>query len=308
MKNFFFYITFLTCLSLTIAKPKVVLFGVDGLLQRCIDFRSLPTFNRILENSSYTFKARTTIQTISAPAWSNILTGLESEASGILTNDWKVVEKGPISPIFDVIPTIFSILKDAQPDLKTGMRYAWPWFSEMGNLRYPNTLDFEFNCPAEGLEEVVECEETRMFDDFRTMIENDVDLIFNYIDSVDETGHTFNFCSEEYIERVRVVDGQLGRLLEIMEEHGVLEETVVIVTTDHGATYLTDDHGGQNDDNLLVPWMIMGPGIRKNYEIKSYVKSMDTAATILEVFGEKLNEELRARPVFEAFMRNLKKK
>jgi arylsulfatase A-like enzyme len=49
---------------------------------------------------------------------------------------------------------------------------------------------------------------------------------------------------------------------------GLLDNTLVIVTADHGGTPgLKKGHSANDDDNRLVPWVAVGPGIKRDYEI-----------------------------------------
>lgn len=67
-----------------------------------------------------------------------------------------------------------------------------------------------------------------------------------------------------YAASLRYVDAWLGRLLDRMKGAGVLDETLVIVCSDHGENFGDDGlmtHGMSLDDRLLrVPFIVAGPG------------------------------------------------
>jgi arylsulfatase A-like enzyme len=69
-----------------------------------------------------------------------------------------------------------------------------------------------------------------------------------------------------YAREIRLMDDWLGRILEEMDRRGVLDDTVVIVTSDHGENLGEGNligHAFSLDDRLIhVPLVAAGPGIR----------------------------------------------
>ena len=71
------------------AKKRVILFGIDGLNPTLIKHSlSNKNINFLRQNGAWTYKARTTIQTTSAPGWSSILCSLGPTSTGIVNDDW----------------------------------------------------------------------------------------------------------------------------------------------------------------------------------------------------------------------------
>lgn len=91
-----------------------------------------------------------------------------------------------------------------------------------------------------------------------------------------------------YYGCVTYVDRKLGELLDVLEETGMLDNTVVIYTSDHG-----DMHGkfgmwwkcSLYEDSVRVPLIIAGPGFRKNYRSTTAVNSLDVQASIFKSLG-----------------------
>ncbi len=85
---------------------------------------------------------------------------------------------------------------------------------------------------------------------------------------------------------IAAVDAQLGRLFESLNAQGLLDETLVVVTSDHGESFL--EHGmmlhGQTYEPLLhVPLIVRFPRWREGLEIGEPVELMDIAPTIAAV-------------------------
>ena len=105
-------------------------------------------------------------------------------------------------------------------------------------------------------------------------------------------------CSEN-------IDIQIGRVLDQLEAMGELENTYVIYTSDHGIAI--GRHGLQGKQNLYepswrVPYIVMGPGVRKDARAKGNIYLLDTLATLCDFAGvepPKTNEGLSFKSVVE---------
>ncbi|MNT30055.1 hypothetical protein D3C72_1658290 [compost metagenome] len=74
-----------------------------------------------------------------------------------------------------------------------------------------------------------------------------------------------------------------------------------MVTADHGGK--GKGHGGKSLDEVQIPWIIAGPGVRKNHELKDVIITYDTAATLAWIMGLKQPQSWRGKPVQEAFIK-----
>lgn len=288
-------------------KKRVMLIGIDGLLQKCWSEANTSAFEYMKMMGSYTLNARTAIEAVSGPGWSNILCGMDSESTGITDNNWwapwfygKPTAISPISGDKKPLPCVFGEIKRQKPETKIVSFYSWDWLVNLGNTTNPGTIDKEVVCLMDSMEESIICDEKALAT-AQELIKADFDFFFYYLGSLDETGHATKFCSEQYIERMSALNDNVLQIFKILSDEGILDETHIIFTTDHGASFMTKFHGYQNNDNLNVPWFIMGPKIQRRHEISSYVKNMDTAPTILKILGLEPNEYWRSKAVSEVF-------
>lgn len=87
----------------------------------------------------------------------------------------------------------------------------------------------------------------------------------------------------------RLVDEQIGRIVDELERRGLLEDTAIIVTSDHGESI--DEHGiyfshhTLYDQTTHVPLIIQAPGF--SGKESRFVQHVDLAPTILDLLGEK---------------------
>lgn len=87
---------------------------------------------------------------------------------------------------------------------------------------------------------------------------------------------------------LRAMDQELGALLRGVEERGLLEDTAIILTADHGDEF--GEHGGRfhgqtlYDEMTRVPLWIYAPGLSA-HEISAPVSHLDVAPTALSLLG-----------------------
>ena len=97
-------------------------------------------------------------------------------------------------------------------------------------------------------------------------------------------------CRREYAALVSLCDAQLGRVLDAFDEHGLWEDTLFIVDTDHG--FLLGEHGylGKNfwpmhQEIIHTPFFIHVPGAAEGVRSAELCQTIDIAPTLLDWFG-----------------------
>jgi len=92
-----------------------------------------------------------------------------------------------------------------------------------------------------------------------------------------------------YRAHVCEVDEYARDLFDVMKKHGVLSETTVIVTTDHGEEFR--DHGGLSHDGKMyeelvhVPQLIVHPPEGEGQRCGTLVSGLDISPTVLHLLG-----------------------
>ncbi|MQA89963.1 MAG: sulfatase-like hydrolase/transferase [Gemmatimonas sp.] len=77
----------------------------------------------------------------------------------------------------------------------------------------------------------------------------DADVVAAWLTEPDGTAHEYGVGSPETVEVLRQVDAEVGRLLDGLAERGVLEQTNILVTSDHGFSQRV---GTESLEGLLV--------------------------------------------------------
>ncbi|MFQ5823234.1 MAG: sulfatase [bacterium] len=96
------------------------------------------------------------------------------------------------------------------------------------------------------------------------------------------------FLSNAYDASIREADEHLGRFIQFLETSGVLDNTVVVVTSDHGEEFR--EHGQIGHERtlyrevLMVPLIILAPGLTP-MRVDTPVGLVDLTPTILDLLG-----------------------
>jgi arylsulfatase A-like enzyme len=123
------------------------------------------------------------------------------------------------------------------------------------------------------------------------------DFLFIHLHDVDSVGHGVGHDTPEYYEAIERTDQHIGEILKAIRDAGMEKNTVVIFTADHGG--IRKGHGSTSMNEMQIPWVIKGPGIKSNYEIQQSIMTFDTAATMAMFFGLKPPQVWIGRPVSE---------
>lgn len=97
-----------------------------------------------------------------------------------------------------------------------------------------------------------------------------------------------------YDQYIANVDAEFGRLFNFMQENGILDNSYVVVTSDHGESFErgVDGHITPLLYNALirVPLMILSPGQTSRKDIYSPTSSLDVVPTLLSLAGQPVPE------------------
>ena len=118
-------------------------------------------------------------------------------------------------------------------------------------------------------------------------------------DQVDHAGHTIGHDTPEYYQSLSEVDGYIGRVIQALKDAGIYDQTIIIVTADHGG--IGQGHGGKTLREMEHTFIIAGPGIKSGNIITEPMMQYDTAATIAYIFGLETPRSWVGRPALSAF-------
>lgn len=264
---------------------RVILYVVDGMRPDGMLLADAPNLQRLRERGAYSLTAQTVMPSITLPTHMSMFHSVTPQLHGVTDNLWQPMPGEPV-------PGIIELVRQAQR--KAAAFYTW---DELRDLSRPGALAYSsfINIYATGGETSdgeIACLAADYFARQRP------DFMFVYSGMVDETGHRYGWMSPEYMAAVTRADAAIGSLLDRVEAAGLLDQTAVLVTADHGGH--ARDHGSDIPEDMTIPWLLAGPGIKQDYPILSPVHILDTAPTIAHLLGLALPTVWQGRPVIEA--------
>ena len=108
------------------------------------------------------------------------------------------------------------------------------------------------------------------------------------------------FLIGQYDSELRGIDRQFDRLISYLRESGLLENTVIFVTADHGESQF--EHGLIDHGNALYQTEIGGfllvsvPGSLRPIEPSPLMQFVDFVPTILAILGERMPHDIQGSP------------
>ncbi|WP_339926317.1 alkaline phosphatase [uncultured Cyclobacterium sp.] len=265
----------------------VVLLGLDGLGSYAIPKAEMPNLKRIMDSGSYSLKARTVLPSSSAVNWASMLMASGPTAHGYTEWGSKTPEI-PSAKIgnYGIYPSIFGLIREQMPKAKTAAIFSW------GGIEYlleKDAIDIVTHVNGDDL-----CTEKAV----EVIVNEKPNFMFIHLDQPDGVGHGIGHDTPEYYEELKNVDKRIGLIYRAIEEAGIADETIFMLSSDHGGT--GKGHGGKSPEEVYIPWLIEGRGIKKNHEISDLIMTYDTAATIAWIFGLEMQQVWRGKPVLES--------
>ncbi len=275
-------------------RPKHVVFiGVDGWSVAEFSAELMPFTASLKDEAAWTFNKRTVIPTSSGINWESLFTATPPEYHGY--TKWNST-----SPDFDQvtssgrddIPTFFRLLREKEPHAEIAAFYQWKTIHTLVDSTAVNDLRF--------FEESVQGDDAEVEAACAYLKEKKPRLALFYFGTLDHTGHTYGWKSDEYRAYLTQIDKCIAGIIQGIKDAGLEKDTVVILTTDHGGN--KKSHGGQwVNDVMRTPLFIWGKGVRAGYEMQGHAIQMDIPATICWLYGIKPLDNWTGKALKEAF-------
>ena len=277
------------------ASPKakhVIYIGLDGWGAYSVSKADMPAVKELMEKGCYTLKKRTVWPSSSAVNWASMFMGAGPELHGY--TEWgSQTPELPSRVILkhNIFPTIFQIYRDANPDAEIGV------LSEWGGIQFlVDTLSTSHHAVAPDYNKypTALCEMAEKY-----IKEKKPALAAVVFDNPDHVGHVIGHDTPEYYAKLHEIDGYIARIVKAVEEAGMLDETIFIITSDHGG--INKGHGGKTMLEMETPFIIAGKGIRQGGEFQESMVQYDVAATIAYIFGLQQPQVWTGRPMTQVF-------
>jgi predicted AlkP superfamily pyrophosphatase or phosphodiesterase len=277
----------------------VFVFSLDGAKPTVIAESEMPTLKKLAAEGAVTWVANTIFPPKTLPSHTSMLTGVGPDKHKVLWNDYMPI-RGTVK-----VPTVFSLLRAAQPDAITAMFVGKVKFRHLWLKDTLNVFDFggpQTAAPVAGTPEIEKDKKPSQMVAKQAaawITEHKPKLAFIHLTDADSAGHKSGWGSSEQKEALKVTDQALWQVTKAIKDAGIEETSVIIVTADHGGHDL--GHGEDIPDDMNIPWVAWGKGVKKNFSITEPVTTFDTAATALWLLDVPVPTEFDGKPVVSAF-------
>lgn len=272
------------------AIERVLIISIDGLRPDRLLLGNTPVLHGMIKNGAFTMWAQTTAVSITLPSHTSMLTGVTPRKHGIEWNE----DLPLLHPIYPKVPTLFALARkwNYTTAIVSGK-------SKFHTLAKPGTITYEWIPEKEDLEEDAPIADVAV----KMIREHKPEVMFVHFPANDKRGHKYGWGSAEQMAAIETVDGCVGRVLAALDESGVRDHTLVIVSADHGGAGLT--HGPEDPRSRNIPWIANGPTVKKGFDLTQsidlMVRTEDTCATACYVLGLGQFPHFDGKPVLYAF-------
>ncbi|MFJ4715639.1 alkaline phosphatase family protein [Streptomyces sp. NPDC088785] len=266
--------------------PKVLVIGLDGTLLNRIKDADAPRLKALMAaglTAPSALYANPLAPTLSGPGWSTLITGVWPDKHNVKDNDFT-------GHRFAQYPDFLTRIETAKPALST---YAVSSWAPLTDTVFSAKVDTRVSTPS------AEYDTGTTSRAVARLKSADPDAVFVQLDNVDHAGHSYGAASQQYLDAVHGVDGQVGQLVDAVTSRTTYatEDWLILVTADHGHTD-AGGHGGSTWPERQT-FMIAVGGTVTAGSTRYDVKMPDIAASALAHLGIALDPAwgLDGRPI-----------
>jgi predicted AlkP superfamily pyrophosphatase or phosphodiesterase len=257
----------------------VLLFSLDGVRPDALEQAATPTMDRLKQEGAWTGRARTEMPSVTLPCHQSMLRGVPVTRHGITSNRFQ--------PLARPVPSLFDAAHAAGK--RTGFFYNW---EPLRDLAEPGSLDVAYfwrDCYSpEGDQRIASFAADHL-------AAGDLDFAFIYLGWTDECAHRNGWMSAPYLRAIENADSCIERVLQAVPNP---DAVTVLVQSDHGGH--DRSHGTDRDEDMLIPWILSGAGVRRNVALDGTVRIVDTCPTLGHLLRIPRAPEWEGRVVAEA--------
>ncbi|CAM9139970.1 alkaline phosphatase family protein [Mycoplasma todarodis] len=300
------------------SKTRVIWIGVDGFSANVWKKHPTPNISKLLTNSNYSMDAQDIMPSKTYPNWSALFTSMKPDKTGIEGNPgsifqsklikkptkWNNNGKGVAFSIFDAIKEqttlrskfIYPLTKDfniknivnkdavelyfagesdnTDPKARDQLKRE---LENKGNISSSSRIGYILS----GLTDVNSIHEAT-----KTLTSQSSEFIFSYITGLDIRGHAFGWGSNEYISYMNQIDVYIGELMKEIRGYDNFENTIFVLTADHGGVLNDKKHGGNTPDERTVPIIIHNRNQKEANNLGN-ISNLDVTPTLAKTLGLK---------------------
>ncbi|GJQ51623.1 MAG: phosphodiesterase [Anaerolineaceae bacterium] len=257
---------------------RVLILSIDGLRPELISLAPMRNLQALMQIGAYTLTAQTVYPSVTLISHSSMLTGLCPSKHGVRWNDY-IPENGIAQGV-----DLFDLAHAA--GFQTAMFVGKEKLQQVTDLSSLDIFAYVNDRDLIVAQQLIE--------DFP----ENFGVLFVHFPLIDGMGHVHGWSSAQQLSVTRRADEALGLILQALDARKLRNETLLIVTADHGGHDTI--HGSSLPEDTTIPWIASGAGIQPK-PLTTRIHTMDTAATAAFALGLPIPVEWDGVPVYEAF-------
>ncbi|MFX1603113.1 MAG: alkaline phosphatase family protein [Promethearchaeota archaeon] len=274
-----------------------IVFVLDGVRADTFFSTEKPNIEALGEWANFTDTTCSTLISVSRTGYGVISSGVNSSESEVISNDYDGEFRAD---------TIWNAT--VRNSGKTAVVGSYSWYVMFGKwINYTITFSegqlVNVTNPGSRIETPLEDPDDStvsqyaqaLFDSQRPTL-----MIVHFSDT-DHEGETKGPFSQEYVDALSSEDEYIGAILSKYEDAGILNQTAVVITSDHGMVGVAADrgsHGGVEREALHIPLLIRGPDVTPGIYSGS-VHQNSIVPTLSVLLGNEIPSDCSGRVLFE---------
>lgn len=258
---------------------KILVIGVDGIINTAIDYAATPGIGRLKANGSYSMNGYGGVPAYASSGWATMLTGVSADKHGVTVN------KSFSGNKFAQYPSMVSRIKSAAPTIVVASVVRNPEVNTLLNQAADNK--FQFASDEEVYSKSVEL-----------LKQSDVGAVFVQFSSPAETGEAvgFQLRQAQYVLAVQKIDEYVAGLQTAIQSRTgyANEDWNIFLASTHGGTE-SGIPQSSTPEEINVPIILSGAELDKKELIGTSLAPRENADNILTLNKNPTNDRTYVR-------------
>lgn len=237
----------------------VIVISIDGARPDAIQMIDAPHLQSLAETGAVDWESQTIHPSVTVPAHTSLLTGLNIMQHGVFHNEYRDEKIN--------LPSFITIA--AENGIPSAMIVGK---EKLHQLHTREDVFYEFATRGDGSVVGIAIERLQAGDQ----------LLFVHLPNPDFFGHGHGWMTDFYLSELEITDFHVGRIIEALDELGIRETTLIVVTSDHGG--MGYGHGSLAPEDMTIPLIFNGAGIPAGTILEN-TEITQVAPTILSLLG-----------------------
>ncbi len=244
---------------------KILVIGVDGIINTALDYATTPGVDQLLAGASFSMNGYSGGPAYSSTGWATLLTGVDSQKHGVIAN------KSFNGNKFDTYPSVINRIKSVNKTSKVASIVR----NEGINTLLNSNADFKFQYNTD----------QGVYDKSAEMLkQTDIGAVFVQFSSPAEIGNVVGYQLREarYVLAIQQIDSYVEKLSAAIKARGTYnnENWAVFLVSTHGGT----ESGIPTNNSVAefnVPIILTGGDLDKKELIGSSIAARENSDNIL---------------------------